>query len=53
MAAAFREIPALVDGTARLGSVSLDRLWVKPGRHVHAYLTISSRSTISEVLRNT
>src|SRR5436309_12748524 len=29
-------IPLLADGTARLTAVSLDRLWVKPGRHFHA-----------------
>src|SRR5207244_75081 len=29
-------IPLLADGTARLTAVSLDSLWVKPGRHFHA-----------------
>src|SRR5258705_150650 len=29
-------IPLLADGDARLTAMSLDRLWVKPGRHFHA-----------------
>lgn len=29
-------IPVLADGEARLRSLALDRIWVKPGRHVHA-----------------
>jgi len=29
-------IPLLADGDARLTAISLDRLWVKPGRHFHA-----------------
>ncbi|TMB13003.1 MAG: hypothetical protein E6J71_23405 [Deltaproteobacteria bacterium] len=29
-------IPLLADGTAGLSALSLDRLWVKPGRHFHA-----------------
>ena len=29
-------IPLLAEGDARLTAMSLDRLWVKPGRHFHA-----------------
>jgi hypothetical protein len=32
----LRAIPVLADGTARLRSAALERVWVKPGRHVHA-----------------
>ena len=38
-------IPLLADGTAGLSALSLDRLWVKPGRHFHASyrVTLSGR----------
>lgn len=36
MATHLGAIPVLASGAARMAALALDRIWVKPGRHVHA-----------------
>ena len=45
-------IPLLADGTARLTAVSLDRLWVKPGRHFHASYRVTLATAAHQWVRN-